>query len=60
MDLLVDRYDAYFEEITLKPSDGGRFEVFVNGKPVFSKLERDRFPEDDELLELVADEIGAK
>lgn len=45
--------------MALKPSDGGRFEIIVDGKVLFSKLETDRFPEDDELLELVAREIGA-
>lgn len=59
MDLLVDKYDKHFSDITLKPSDGGRFEVTVNDKTIFSKLETDRFPEDDELLSLVAEEIGA-
>lgn len=57
--MLVDKYDKHFSEITLKPSDGGRFEVMVNNNTVFSKLEADRFPEDDEVLELVAKEIGA-
>lgn len=59
MELIVDKYDKHFSDISLKPSDGGRFEVTVNDKTVFSKLEADRFPEDDELLSLVADEIGA-
>jgi selT/selW/selH-like putative selenoprotein len=59
VELLVDKYDKHFSEITLKPSDGGRFEVVVNSSTVFSKLESDRFPEDDEVLELVAKEIGA-
>jgi selenoprotein W-related protein len=59
VELLVDKYDKHFSEITLKPSDGGRFEVLVNDKVIFSKLDSDRFPEDDEVLNLVADEIGA-
>ncbi len=59
MELLVDKYDKHFSEIALKPSDGGRFEVIVNGKTLFSKLDADRFPEDDEMLNLVAGEIGA-
>jgi selenoprotein W-related protein len=59
VDILVDKYDKHFSEITLKPSDGGRFEVLVNDKVVFSKLDSDRFPEEDEVLELVAAEIGA-
>ena len=56
---LVDKYDKHFSDITLKPSDGGRFELVVNGKTLFSKLDSGRFPEDDEALELVAEEIGA-
>lgn len=59
MGLLVDRYDKHFAEITLKPSDGGRFELTVNDSTVFSKLDSGRFPDDDELLELVSKEIGA-
>jgi selenoprotein W-related protein len=59
VELLVDKYDKHFSDITLKPSDGGRFELIVNDKTVFSKLDTDRFPEDDEVLNLVADEIGA-
>jgi selenoprotein W-related protein len=34
----------------LEPSSGGAFEVFVNGKKIFSKLELGRFPEDEEIL----------
>ncbi len=59
MGQLLDRYDAYFSEATLKPSDGGRFEVSVDGNVVFSKLEMDRFPGDEELTNLVATNIGA-
>jgi selenoprotein W-related protein len=36
------------------PSDGGRFEVRVDGKLVFSKLALDRFPEPGEVVSLVA------
>jgi selT/selW/selH-like putative selenoprotein len=59
VELIVDKYDKHFSDITLKPSDGGRFELVVNNKTVFSKLDSDRFPEEDEVLELVANEIGA-
>ena len=59
MDQLLSRYDAYFSEATLKPSDGGRFEVSVDGALVFSKLETDRFPGDEELLNLVGQKVGA-
>ncbi len=59
MGQLLDRYDAYFSEATLKPSDGGRFEVSIDGSTVFSKLESDRFPGDEELLTIVGTTIGA-
>lgn len=59
MDQLLDRFDAFFSEATLKPSDGGRFEVSVDGDLIFSKLEKDRFPGDEELVGLVGKEVGA-
>ncbi len=31
--------------LVLIPSDGGRFEISVNGKQVYSKLATGRFPE---------------
>jgi len=40
--------------VTLVPVDGGRFEVSVDGKRVFSKLELKRFPEEGEVVKLVA------
>ncbi|MBI4531771.1 MAG: SelT/SelW/SelH family protein [Candidatus Latescibacteria bacterium] len=35
--------------LMLVPSDGGRFEVSIDGKLVFSKLEEGRFPEFEEI-----------
>ena len=59
MGQLLDRFDVYLAEATLKPSDGGRFEVSVDGDLVFSKLEKDRFPGDEELIGIVGQKIGA-
>jgi selenoprotein W-related protein len=39
--------------LNLVPSDGGRFEVSLNGKLLYSKLEEGRFPAEIEILELV-------
>ena len=36
---------------TLVPGARGAFEVFVDGRRVFSKLEEHRFPDEDEVLE---------
>lgn len=37
------------KRLVLIPSDGGRFEVSVNGKQIFSKLATGRFPEYEEI-----------
>lgn len=37
--------------VTITPGAKGSFEVIVDGRKVFSKLEEHRFPELDELLE---------
>jgi selenoprotein W-related protein len=34
----------------LVPSDGGRFEVTIDGKLVFSKMQESRFPEHAEIF----------
>ena len=39
--------------VKLIPADGGRFEVTVNGKLVYSKLESGRHAEPGEVLALV-------
>jgi selenoprotein W-related protein len=31
-------------------SDGGRFEVFVDGEKIYSKLQTGRFPENEEIF----------
>lgn len=38
------------ESLTLVPSDGGRFELSVNGKLVYSKLQTGKFPDEDEIV----------
>jgi selT/selW/selH-like putative selenoprotein len=38
------------EEIAIAPYADGRFEVFVDGERVYSKLETGEFPDDDTLV----------
>jgi selenoprotein W-related protein len=59
VDSLLDKFDAHISEATLKPSSGGRFEVSVDGTLVYSKLEVGRFPEKDEILDIVGKQVGA-
>lgn len=46
---LLKEYKNKLSAVTLIPSDGGRYEVSVNDKLVFSKLESGRFPEVEEI-----------
>jgi selenoprotein W-related protein len=41
------------EDSELVPSGGGVFEVSWNGKPVFSKKDLGRFPEEGEIVRLI-------
>lgn len=58
MDELLKNYEHLIETITLVPSDGGRFEVSVNGKLLYSKLATHRHAEPGEVLGLVKDLVG--
>jgi selenoprotein W-related protein len=53
-DELLKDYEHVIESLTLIPSDGGRFEVSVNGNLVYSKLETKRHAEAGEILNLIS------
>ncbi|QXP85117.1 SelT/SelW/SelH family protein [Methylococcus sp. ANG] len=55
---LLTTFDQEIGELTLKPGTGGIFEVWADGKLVWSRKERGRFPEITELKQLVRDEIA--
>lgn len=55
---LLNGLKGRLETVTLIPSTGGRFEVTVDGKRVYSKLETGRFPEDGEVLRLIRAHLG--
>jgi len=48
-DKLITELKGKIKKLVLIPSDGGRFEVSINGKQIFSKLETGRFPEYQEI-----------
>jgi selenoprotein W-related protein len=58
MDELLKNYEHLIEKITLVPSDGGKFEVTVNGRLLYSKLELRRHAEPGEVLGLVRKMAG--
>jgi selenoprotein W-related protein len=50
---LLKQFEHMIEGVTLIPSDGGRFEVTVNGKLIYSKLETRRHVQPGEVVGLV-------
>ena len=58
LDELLKHYEHLVEEIKLIPSDGGRFEVTVNGQLLYSKLATHRHAEPGEVLGLVRKMAG--
>jgi selenoprotein W-related protein len=56
-DILLKDFETNIESLRLIPSDGGRFEVTVNGDLVFSKIQSRRRAEIDEIYALVRDYI---
>ena len=55
---LLKNYEHMIEGMTLVPSDGGRFEVTVNGQLLFSKLAAHHHAEAGEVLGLVRKLVG--
>ena len=51
---LLKDYEHVIEGVTLVPSDGGRFEVSVNGSLIYSKLQTKRHAEAGEILGLIS------
>lgn len=47
---LVEKYSA---DVTLIASDGGVFEIVVDGQCIFSKKGLGRFPHDGEIVKLI-------
>ncbi len=50
---LLEKYGNDISELKLIPSGGGVFEIQKNEKLVFSKKQLDRFPELEEIIQLI-------
>ncbi len=57
---LVRRYEPEIESIALLPSDGGRFEIEVNQKSLYSKLATGRHIEPAEVIRLLDEYLKGK
>jgi selenoprotein W-related protein len=51
---LLDTYKQQIRDLKLVPSKGGCFELSVNGKLVYSKLETGKFPDEQWAVDAVA------
>lgn len=51
---LLKDYEHVIESVVLIPSDGGKFEVSVNGTLLYSKLQTKRHAEAGEILSLIS------
>jgi selenoprotein W-related protein len=58
MEELLKHYEHLVEEVKMIPSDGGKFEVTVNGQLIYSKLSTHRHAEPGEVLGLVRKMVG--
>ena len=56
---LLRAHEADIASIRIVPSDGGRFEVSLDGKPLFSKLNSGRHAEPGEILKLVSKALAS-
>ena len=50
---IMDAFGDRFGALKLIPSDGGRFEVMLDGDLLYSKLETGDFPENTQILEQI-------
>ena len=50
---LLKEFEPEIESVTLVPSDGGRFEVRLNDRLIYSKLQTYRHPDPGEIAGLV-------
>jgi selenoprotein W-related protein len=55
---LLKHYEHLIESLALVPSDGGKFEVTINGELLYSKLTAHRHAEPGEILGLVRKMVG--
>jgi len=55
---LLRTYKFNLTGLELIPSSGGVFEVLFNGQPLYSKKKLGRFPEEDEVIELVREQLA--
>ena len=56
-DKLITEFKGGIKKLTLVPSDGGRFEISLDGTLIYSKLETGQFPEEDAMVAEVGNRL---
>lgn len=56
---ILAAYGPQLADVTIIPSSGGRFVITAGGKPVFSKKEAGRFPDEGEVQRLLSKVLPA-
>ena len=54
---LLKEHEDKITELALVPSHGGVYEITLNDELIFSKKELDRYPEKDEVEEMVREKL---
>lgn len=54
-DHLIKKFKQNITELSLLPSDGGRFEVKVEDELIYSKLSTGQFPDDADIERAVSE-----
>lgn len=55
---LLQTFPDELSEVSLRPGDGGRFEINLNDAPIWTFAEMRRFPDAKELKQIVRDVIA--
>ena len=56
---ILKQYKAKIDELKLIPSDGGRFELSIDGDLVYSKLATGQFPDEEEIIDQIGKRVTA-
>jgi selenoprotein W-related protein len=57
MEKVMPKFKWDIEEWQLVPSDGGRFEISIDGEVIYSKLETGKFPDEDLIVSLIRKQV---
>jgi selenoprotein W-related protein len=54
---ILTQYKQRIEGMELQPDSGGCFELTIDGELVYSKLDTDQFPDEDEMVTAVGSRL---